>query len=314
MSSIQEEIKKHWDTQQRGYAREILSLIDTGFPAWTVILPDGRFGVAVPYSGNEPVFESFASAWIESLAMKNVACDECLVLCSFDSSFAFSSLCAEFVSPGESGKCRKNLASNPVAWWNEWKNLLGNKSVDFRVYDVLGELVSLLALSKRGENPVWRGPSKSTCDIDCDSDKYEVKSTLTRNSKVVQIHGLFQLADDGTRKHLLLARFEQSIHGISINSIVEDLHCEGFSKAELNNYLQDLGYPSGSSNRSKCYTLLDLSHYCVDESFPHISASSFVGGVLPQGVTSVNYCVSLDGIEGDSWLHLIDCCQEQVSK
>lgn len=107
MSSIQEEIKKHWDTQRRGYAREISSLIDTGFPAWTVILPDGRFGVAVPYSGNEPVFESFASAWIESLAMKNIACDECLVLCSFDSSFAFSSLCAEFVSPGESGKSER---------------------------------------------------------------------------------------------------------------------------------------------------------------------------------------------------------------
>jgi len=312
MSSIQEEIKEHWDIQQRGYAREISHLINTEHPAWTVILPDGRFGVAIPYSGKEPVVESFASAWIESLAIKNIACDECLVLCSFDSSSAFSSLCAEFVNPGSSGSCRKELTSNPVAWWNEWKNLLGNKSVDLRVYDVLGELVSLLALVKQGEDPVWRGPCKSVCDIDCGSNKYEVKSTLTRNSKSVQIHGLFQLTDDGARKHLLLARFEPSIQGLSINSLVEDLYCEGFSKAELNNYLQDLGYPSGSSSRSKCYTLLDLSHYFIDEEFPHISASSFVGGGLPQGVTSINYCISLDGIECTSWQHLVDGPQGQV--
>lgn len=306
MNSIQDEIKKHWDMQQRGYAREILVLAGTGYPAWTVNFPDGRFGVAIPYSGEEPVIESFASAWIESLSIKNIACDKCLVLCSFDSSSAFSSLCAEFVNPGDTGACREELASNPVAWWNEWKNLLGNKNVDLRVYDVLGELVSLLALSRQGKYPVWRGPGKSTCDIDCGSDKYEVKSTLTRSSKNVQIHGLFQLAEDGTRKHLLLARFEPSSEGLSINSLLEDLFCEGFSKAELNSRLQDLGYPSGSSSRSKCYVLLDLSHYCVDEEFPHISASSFVGDGLPKGVTSINYCVGLDGVECVSWQSLIN--------
>lgn len=314
MNSIQEEIKLHWETQQRGYAKEISSLSDAGFPAWAINLPGGGFGVAIPYPGEKPVMESFASAWIESLSIKNIPCDECLVLCSFDSSTAFATLCAEFANPGVAGRYREDLTSNPVAWWNEWKNLLGNKNVDRKVYDVLDELVSLLALSKQGEDPVWRGPSKSTCDIDCGQSKYEVKSTLTRNSKTVQIHGLFQLSDDGTQKHLILARFEPSVSGFSINSLVEELFNEGFSKAELNNCLLDLGYPNGSSSRSKCYILLDLTCYVVDGAFPRVSASSFIGGALPQGVTSIEYGINLDDIGGVSWHHFVNGHQSQASQ
>lgn len=312
MSELSEEIVEIWESCQRGYAQELPSLLDTRYPAWSAVLPDGRFGVAVPYGNQDEVYETFANAWIESLSLKNVSDGPVLVLSSFDSSQAFAALCAEFVSPGRDGDSRMELISNPVSWWREWKGLLGNKNVDRRVYDVLGELICLEALCNMGFDPVWGGPNGASCDIDCGAKKFEVKSTLSRNSKTVQVHGLFQLAGDEEEKHLILAQFEPSLNGFSINGQVDVLVGYGFSRAELNNSLFNLGYPNGNSSRCKCYSLLGLTSYRVDGRFPHISPDSFVGGVLPLGVTSINYSISLDDIQGESMLAYIHTTNDQV--
>ena len=312
MNELPGEIINHWRTSKKGYAQELSSLVDTGYPAWSIILPDGRFGVAVPYGERNRVFETFASVWIESLPVTNVSEGPVLVLASFDSSHAFASLCAEFVSPGADGRSRDALVENPVSWWKEWKGLLGNKNVDRRVYDVLGELVCLEALSNMGLDPVWGGPHGESCDIDCGSKKFEVKSTLSRNSKGAQIHGLFQLSDDGTEKFLVLAQFEPTVEGLSIDDMVDVLTGRGFSRAELNNALLDLGYPNGNSARTKCYSLRALTKYLVDDAFPHISSDSFAGGTLPLGVTSISYGISLDDVPGESMLELVRCADGGV--
>ncbi len=312
MNVLPGEIVNHWLTSKRGYAQELSSLVDTGYPAWSIILPDGRFGVAVPYGERGRVFETFASVWVESLIMKNASKGPVLTLSSFDSSQAFASLCAEFVSPGVGGRSRDALVESPVSWWKEWKGLLGNKNVERRVYDVLGELVCLEALSNMGLDPVWGGPNGASCDIDCGSKKFEVKSTLSRNSKNVQVHGLFQLSDDGMEKFLILAQFEPTVEGLSIDEMVDVLAGCGFSRAELNNALLGLGYPSGNSARCKCYSLRGLTKYPVDDSFPHISSDSFAGGALPLGVTSISYGISLDGVPGESMMGLVHCVDGEV--
>lgn len=312
MNELSEEIISHWRTSKRGYAQELPSLVDTGYPAWSVILPDGRFGVAVPYGERDRVFETFASVWVESLTVTNVSEEPVLALASFDSSQAFASLCAEFVLPGADGRSRGDLVEDPVSWWREWKGLLGNKNVDRRVYDVLGELVCLEALSNMGLDPVWAGPNGASCDIDCGNKKFEVKSTLSRNSKSAQVHGLFQLSNDGTEKFLILAQFEPTVEGLSIDDMVDVLTGHGFSRAELNNALLDLGYPSGNSSRCKCYSLRGLTKYLVDDAFPHISSDSFAEGMLPLGVTSISYGISLDDIPGESMAGLVHCADGKV--
>ncbi len=312
MSELSEEIINHWSTSKRGYAQELPSLADTGYPAWSVILPDGRFGVAVPYGERGSVFETFASVWVESLTMTNVSEGPVLTLASFDSAQAFAALCAEFVAPGIGGCSRDALVEDPVSWWKEWKGLLGNKNVDMRVYDILGELVCLEALSNMGIEPVWGGPNGASCDIDCGSKKFEVKSTLSRSSKSVQIHGLFQLGDDGLEKFLVLAQFEPTVEGLSIDGMVDVLVGRGFSRAELNNALLELGYPSGNSARRKCYSLRGLTKYPVNDAFPHISSDSFVGEVLPLGVTSISYGIDLDGVPGESMVELVRCGNGEV--
>ena len=312
MSALSEEIAEIWKLCQRSYAQELPSLLDTHCPAWSAVLPDGRFGVAIPYGERDEIYESFANAWIESLSLKNISDGPVLVLSSFDSSQAFAALCAEFVSPGRDGDSRMELITNPVSWWREWKGLLGNKNVDRRVYVVLGELICLEALCNMGFDPVWGGPNGATCDIDCGTKKFEVKSTLSRNSKRVEIHGLFQLSEGKEEKRLILAQFESSLNGFSINEMVDVLSGHGFSRAALNNELLDLGYPNGNSARNKCYSLLGLTSYLVDSGFPHISPESFVGGSLPLGVTSVNYGISLDGIPGESLMDFIHTSNGQV--
>ena len=312
MSELSKEIAEIWESCQRGYAQELPSLINTHYPAWSVVLPDGRYGVAIPYGERDEVYETFANAWIENLSIKNISDGPVLVLSSFDSSQAFAALCAEFVSPGREGDSRTELMLNPVSWWKEWKGLLGNKNVDRRVYDVLGELICLEVLCSMGFDPVWGGPNGASCDIDCGTKKFEVKSTLSRNSRTVQVHGLFQLAEGEEEKHLVFAQFEPSLNGFSINELIEALVSRGFSRAELNNSLFSLGYPNGNSSRAKCYSLLDLTSYRIDSDFPHISPDSFVGGELPLGVTSINYSISLDDIQGESLLAYVHVKNDQV--
>ena len=56
------------------------------------------------------------------------------------------------------------------------------------------------------------------------------------------------------------------------------------------------------SARKRNYVLHAATKYTVDESFPAIRETSFVGGVLPSGVMSITYTVTLDGIPGENIL------------
>lgn len=311
MSRLANEVQLFWQKNLVGYAGALHSFECERYPAWAVCLSDGRWGVAVPYPGECLIRERFASVWLESLEIPNISSGRTLVLSSYENTVAFASFCADFVDPGPDGKYRLCLIDDPVAWWEEWKELLGNVNSDKRTYDVLGELISLEVLSTKNRQPVWRGPDGATCDIDCGMEKFEIKSTLSRNSKNVQVHGLFQLASDGSKKYLIYAQFEASSEGESIDGVVDRLCLKGFSRMGLNVALENLGYPVGSSSRTQCYKLLGLTQYYIDASFPHIALNSFVGGKLPAGVTGLDYGISLDGIEG---LNLLDAFGDDASK
>ncbi len=305
MACLAEEILGYWNSNQLGYSRQILSLTDDRWPAWAINLSGGQVGVAVPFESDRQVMESFANVWIRTLLIPNISNTQVLVLFSFESNHAFASLCSEFVAPGEGGAARACLVSNPVSWWLEWKTLLGNKNVEKRVYDVLGELVCLATLDALGLNPGWTGPNGSSTDIDCEYEKYEVKSTTVRGSRTIEIHGLFQLSEDTVPKYLLFVQFEPSVEGISINGMLDLLVERGFSGGNLNGLLSKLGYPDGASARDRCYRLLGLSKYRIDDAFPHIGPSSFVAGALPTGVTQINYEVSLDGLGCENLLSFV---------
>lgn len=302
---LTDEIISNWNTGVEEHIFVIRSLDDLGYPAWTYKV-QGKCGVAIRVDNETDVSESFAGAELYSdfLILRDTGEKQKYLMLLTDDleskKIPFATLCAEFISPGSNGELRKELIENPVNWWIQWKELLGNKNVDERVYDVLGELCTLKYLEQIGECPVWRGPDGATFDLDCDSTYYEVKSSIARKKRQITLSNHFQLDPPaGKALKLVFCQFEPSQSGYSIDGLVEDLAMCGYTKFELNRKLESLGFKVGQSARKRCYALHAMIIYNVDENFPAIRESSFIGGKLPDGVQSITYTVSLDSVEGE---------------
>lgn len=298
---LAKEIRNGWAASAVGYAAVIASVTQLGYECWT-IKTGNTYGVALPISQEMLISEHFAGAhlYTDIIVLDGNKVQPALLLMakSEEIQIPFSTLCAELVNPGVDGEFRREILSSPTAWWMQWKELLGNRDVDERVYDVLGELLTLHYLAVHGENAVWNGPSGATYDIDCDGKFYEVKSTTARNKREITLSNLFQLdPPNGFPLFLVLCQFEQAQTGISINSVVNELASLGYSSIALNEKLETLGLEKGKSARNRQYILHAMLEYKVDESFPAIRESSFVDGHKPTGVKSITYTVSLDGVD-----------------
>lgn len=305
---LAQQIIENWDTSAKGYAAEIIMLFEVGYPAWT-IKTNEVYGVAIPLPDNVEVAEKFSGAKLyNDIIELNGQKENVLLLVTEleDIKYPFATLCAELITPGDAGILRREVEENPVNWWKQWKELLGNKNIDERVYDVLGELYTLRYLAKRGRMAIWNGPNSATYDIECDCMYYEVKSTMAREKRQITLNNHFQLdPPDGKELKLILCQFEVAQTGYNIDSLVDELTQYGYSKQDLNQKLEVLGFEKRNSARKRCYMLHAMIEYDVDDKFPAIRESSFVGGVLPKGVQTITYTISLDGVSGEKIENLI---------
>ena len=307
---LTDEIRSNWEIDIVGHAQPIPSLHSTAYPAWTVKFVDG-YGVAIPYSGEQEINESFANARIYSSVIRFNAETEqkALVLTteSRDIVLPFSALCAELLDPGIDGVFRSEITTSPVKWWKEWKSLLGNKNIDARVYDVLGELCVLDYLIANGEDASWNGPSGASYDIETDRRFVEVKSSVIRDRKEITISNQFQLDPPDKHLDLVFCQFEQTVlSGLSINILVDRLSARGVNIGAINQKLKELGFEEGRSSRNKMFILHGMLKYTVGSDFPRITPESFVGGVLPAGVTKFTYTVDLSGMTPESMMQGAD--------
>jgi len=301
--SLSSEIRKIWSNSPSSYAHSIDSILHTGYTGWAI--RDGEsYSVAIEVPEKKDISERFAGARLSSRSMhiegdkiRNVLTLSCE---NADAVIPFSFLCAEFVTPGDEGINRRELIDDPVKWWLQWKELVGNRNVDDRVYDTLGELVTLKYLAQHGIPAHWDGPSGSTYDIDCEDYYVEVKSTIARNKKEITLSDIFQLAPpDGHALYIMLCQFEPAIKGLSIDSVIDELAKIGYSKKTLDILTQGKGLEKGCSARKRNYIIHAMTKYTVDEKFPAIRESDFVGGSKPLHVKGITYTVSLDGIQGE---------------
>jgi len=301
--TLNEEIRRNWSMDVVGMCQEIQSLYRKGFPAWTLRIADGSFGVAIPYETEEDVNEHFAN--VRLTTMMEVSLPDgsgnvraIVLLSTVRGVDAFSQVCEDFVAPGLAGANRVELLHDPTAWWRKWKELIGNKNVDARVYDVLGELCVIRALVRQGVPVVWRGQERSSYDIETPIGYFEVKSTIVRDHREVTIHSQFQLAPpDGKSLSLVLCQFEEMPGlGETINDVVSNLYELGMDIVPVNDALARAGFEEGSASRKEGYALHSLLKYDVDCDFPKITAESFIGGVMPRGVSKISYTVDLDGL------------------
>lgn len=298
---LAKEIRDGWAGSAPGYASIITSITKSGYEGWT-IKTSNSYGVALPIPNSMVISEKFAGArlYTDKIILDGSHSRYALLLMAHSEEIIlpFSSLCSELLNPGINGEFRKEILSSPTAWWMQWKELLGNKNVDERVYDVLGELMALRYLAMHGENAEWNGPTGATYDIDCDGKFYEVKSSTARNKREITLSNHFQLdPPNGFPLYLIFCQFESARSGDSINSLVNDLVSLGYSAVVLNDKLDSLGFEKGKSARNRQYILHSMLEYKVDESFPAIKDESFIDGHLPKGVQSIIYTVSLDGLD-----------------
>lgn len=303
---LTEEIEKKWTDTPKGHAAVIDSLRDAGYPAWT-IRPGNSYGVAMEIPEHVEIDELFSGARLydDMIDVEGTGQIHALILLTEKTTIKrpFASLCAELILPGQDGSLREEIINNPLLWWTQWKELLGNKNVDERVYDVLGELSVLRYLianeSNKGKTIEWNGPDSATYDIDAETCYYEVKSTTAREKRQITLSNHFQLdPPEGKQLKLVLCQFERSTEGICINGLVDELVDLGYSRMYLDDKLERLGLGARKSARIRCYDLHAMIEYVVDEDFPAIRETSFKGDTLPVGVETITYTISLDGIQG----------------
>ena len=298
-----QEIKSNWKTDILGYAQIISSLKDTEYPAWTVKLVDG-YGVAIPYAG-EDMNESFSNARIfstDNIMTSAGVMQRSLVLttASVGIERPFATLCSELIDPGIDGAARNAIFSDPVAWWKKWKELLGNRNIDARIYDVLGELCVLYQLLQSGEEACWNGPNGASYDIETDNRFVEVKSTLSRSKREITVSNQFQLDPPDKPLNLVLCAFEPTVQtGVSINRMIAKFEEIGYNIRLINQKLSELGFEEGMSSRNKTFILHEMLKYTIGSDFPRITPESFVGGVLPIGITKITYTVDLSGMPSE---------------
>ena len=300
---LAEEIRHNWTGYPTGFAAPIASIMSQGYEAWSLKI-GMEYGVAIPLLDKAIEFnEHFATArlYTDNLLLLNGKTEHVLILMAAteQSSIPFSTLCAELVNPGADGQFRQEIVNNPVLWWAEWKELLGNKNVDERIYDVLGELFILYQLALHNVEAVWNGPTGATYDIDCGSIFYEVKSTTARNKREIVVNNPFQLIPpEACKLYLAFCQFEKAEEGYCINELIDKLVQLGYSRPDLEYKLSLLGLDVGKISRSRTYNLHAATRYVVDENFPRITDASFSNGIRPKGIKTYSYTVDLDNVSG----------------
>jgi hypothetical protein len=186
---------------------------------------------------------------------------------------------------------------------NQWRELLSRESAPLpertAVLGLFGELVILRRLAQL--NPfalsMWTGPDGGRFDFYAGGQALEVKTTLRRQVRTLTIHGHDQLdAPHGGRLHIALLLIEETpAGGENLQSLIDSISKAGVSRLEIYRKLARLGFTPEiiSQLDDQHFKLIEQCVYRVDDAFPRITLSSFIGASLPRGVISINYTIDL---------------------
>ena len=263
-----------------------------------IVKVEDMIGVAVPVEKDLVINERFNKVFISNFLFGiDGVITKAIYLYTKEPEMSekYASLCMNFISSNS----RETILSNPIDWYNEWRELLGDSKRNKMVYDFIGEMAVLLELQKRGEMPTWNSMTKGTFDITTNNSIYEVKSSIVKSFDSITIHNQFQLDIVGLNKNLFISyvKLEENNAGESIDSLANKLAEAGFDKTSLEDYLSQNGYYVGKNDRYKQFIIHEIRLYKVDENFPFITKDSFINKKMPDNVVKLEYTLSLDGLD-----------------
>lgn len=294
-----EEIRNYFSSLNEGKIIQLNSF-NINYPCWVVKL-DNSFGVALEIDSKFLVNERFSNARYYSNTFEIEGITRHLLLFTsnaVDLRYEFASLCAIFLDPGIYGEERKAVTSNPIEWWKNFKELIGNKTYEKTVHSVLGELITFYYLYSLNHEVKWNGPGGSTVDIEDEKNSYEVKSTIMRYDSIVEISSQYQLINKN--QYLFFCRFEKSQTGISIDKLVGLITNLGYSEDDIQTNLNKLGFEKNSIARAENYRLHEFKKYIVDGNFPVIRIDKVVEEKFLDHIVQLKYKIDLKGLTSEN--------------
>lgn len=276
--------------------------------SWTIRFKNS-YAVGIEIDSHIKINESFAnvSYYTEEFTIENEK-KYLLLLSSTDESLRneFAGICALFLELGSEGSNREQLKKEPIKWWFNWKNLIGNRSVDTTIHGVLGELIVLYYLKRHTHNDIsidnWTGPAGKSVDIRTKEYNYEVKTSLIKYNNIVTISGQFQL-ETYNKMSLIFVKLEElgvvteGINIINIDSMIEKLSDLGMDAQKLSLNVSGLGFKENSEDRKKNFRILEIKDYPVNDNFPLITLDSLSDVSNKDLILQLNYKINLSSLD-----------------
>jgi hypothetical protein len=186
---------------------------------------------------------------------------------------------------------------------DQWRELLSHDSAGIpdlpTLLGLFGELWVLRELTRQQRRAVelWLGPTGARHDFSNGSIAIEVKASQQRRGRLITIHGHDQLdaPANGSLYLALLQLEEVPSGGEAVPDLVQELTALGCDQYELLRRLARLNITQETlaAVSNMRFRVLTTNIYRVDDSFPRITSSSFVGGRLPNGVIGLTYQIDV---------------------
>ncbi len=192
---------------------------------------------------------------------------------------------------------------------DDWRALLGAGSQAWttpRLGGLTAELLVLDRLLDLDGQAVssWSGPLGEAQDFRSARHAIEVKAGLTKEGRLIRIHGTDQLEPPvGGMLGLVWFRLRTAQPGAGIGLVELIQRCiERGGAAAVLERLDRIGFPSLSEPEIAAarFEVVEQRWYRVDDGFPAIHPGRFLARAVPAGVGAVEYLVDLDVVAAET--------------
>lgn len=192
-------------------------------------------------------------------------------------------------------------ASTAVRIVTRWRKLFRNllvrdlsRPAKIGLFGELTFLRELLAIDRRFPVEDWRGPLKEPHDFEAFGGCVEVKA-LGSDGEVINVHGFAQLdTHDDRTLDLALLRVVDDPDGLSLGELVTRIEEMGAARQVLRSRLAAAGWHADVERPDlDTFAVQEVLRIRVDESTPRLVESTFVSGLIPEGVSDVRYDLDL---------------------